>query len=175
MKRILVTGNAGSGKSTLARQIATQLDIPCHSLDRVVWQSGWRKTPQSERARLTQEMVRSDCWVIDGVSSEVQSAADTVIFLDVPRKVSFLRVTKRNWRYLFRSRPELPAGCPEILIIPTLFRIIWNFPAKVRPRILEQAHQARNPQQFFHLKTEADLGEFLNQLQLSPPPTASIK
>lgn len=167
MKRLLVTGNAGSGKSTLARQIAAQLDIPCHSLDRVIWQSGWKKTPSCEKARLIHELTQQDRWVIGGVSSEVQSVADTVIFLDVPRKVSFLRVTKRNWRYLFRSRPGLPAGCPEILIIPTLFRIIWNFPSKIRPRILEQAHQAQDSQQFFHLKIAADLGEFLARLQLS--------
>ena len=96
MRRILVTGNAGSGKSTLAHKIAARLDIPCHSLDRVVWQAGWKKTPPSEKARLIQEMVQQDRWMIDGVSSDVQSAADTDIFLDVPRKISFTRVTKRN-------------------------------------------------------------------------------
>lgn len=156
MKHILVTGNAGSGKSTLAQRIASQLTIPCHSLDRVVWQSGWKKTPQTEKTRRIHELIETNYWVIDGVSEEVQSAADTVIFLDVPRRVCFWRVMKRNWRYLFRSRPELPPGCPEALIIPTLFKIIWNFPGRIRPRILAQAHEVRNSQRFFHVKTKAD-------------------
>jgi hypothetical protein len=157
MKRILVTGNAGSGKSTFAGRIASQLGIPCVSLDRVVWQSGWKKTPQAERTARIHELTQSDSWVIDGVSMEVQASADTVVFLDVPRRVSFWRVVKRNWRYLFRSRPELPPGCPEILIIPTLVKIIWYFPGKIRPRILAQAHEAGDSQRFFHVKTEADL------------------
>jgi len=165
MKRILVTGNAGSGKSTLARQIAAQLNVPCFSLDRVVWQSGWKKTRQDEKTRLIQELIQPDSWVIDGVSSEVQAAADTVIFLDVERKVCFWRVCKRNWRYLFRSRPGLPAGCPEILIVPTLFKIIWNFPKRIRPRILAQCDQAGASQTFFHLRTNADVEGFLCALR----------
>lgn len=165
MSRILVTGNAGSGKSTLARQIAAQLNLPYFSLDRVVWQSGWKKTPQDEKARLIRELIQPDSWVIDGVSPEVQAAADTVIFLDVERKVSFWRVCKRNWRYLFRSRPELPDGCPEILIVPTLFKIIWNFPKRIRPRILAQCEQAGASQRFFHLRSNADVEGFLSTLR----------
>lgn len=164
MKRILVTGNAGSGKSTLAQRIATQLTIPCHSLDSVVWQPGWKKTPQAERVRRIHELTEAEAWVVDGVSLEVQAAADTVVFLDVPRKVCFWRAMKRNWRYLFRSRPELPSGCPEVLIIPTLCRIIWNFPERIRPRILAQRHETRNSQRFFHVITEADREDCLAAL-----------
>lgn len=157
MNRILVTGNAGSGKSTVARRISALLGIPCYSLDNVVWQSGWKKTPQAEKTRRIHELIQADSWVIDGVSYDVQSSADVVVFLDVLRRVSFCRVMKRNWKYLFRSRPELPPGCPEVLIIPTLCRIIWNFPKTIRPHILERAHERRSTQRFFHVKSEADL------------------
>jgi dephospho-CoA kinase len=155
MTRILVTGNAGSGKSTLARRIAGQLDLPYHSLDRVVWQPGWKKTPKEERERQVQELTSQEQWVIDGVSFAAQDAADTVIFLDVPRRTCFWRVIKRNWRFAFRSRPELPPGCPEILIVPTLCRIIWNFPLTVRPGILERMSAPRNPKQCFHIRTKS--------------------
>ena len=155
MRRILVTGNAGAGKSTLARRIAAELDLPCHGLDAVVWQPGWRKTPADERDRRIAELVRQEAWVIDGVSSAVQEAADTVIFLDVPRRVSFLRTARRNWPYLFRSRPGLPPNCPEILIVPKLCRIIWNFPRLVRPGILERMAAGAGKQQCFHVATPA--------------------
>jgi adenylate kinase family enzyme len=163
-QRILVTGNAGSGKSTLARLIAMRLEMPCHSLDGIVWQPGWKKTPAGERDRGVQELITTEAWVIDGVSFLAQSAADAVVFLDVPRRTSFWRVAKRNWKYLFRSRPELPPGCPEILIIPALCRIIWNFPAKVRPDLLKRAKSAGNRQRFYHLKTKGDLAGFLAML-----------
>jgi adenylate kinase family enzyme len=165
MKRILVTGNAGSGKSTLAGRIGSLLGIPCHSLDRVVWQRGWTKTPVEEKAQKIQELTQKESWVIDGVSAAVEAKADTIVFLDVPRRVSYWRVAKRNWRYLFRSRPGLPPGCPEVLIIPTLCRIIWNFPLKVRPDILARMIEAGDWQRHFHLKTESDLMAFLAALQ----------
>ena len=165
MKRILVTGNAGSGKSTLAARIAAIRGISCHSLDRIVWQPGWEKTPKDEKDRQIHALIEKECWVIDGVSTAALAMADTVVFLDVPRKVSFWRVTKRNWKYLFHSRPELPPNCPEILIIPALCRIIWNFPTKIRPSILDQMQQAADTQRQFHLKTKADLAEFLAVLE----------
>lgn len=161
MKRILVTGNAGSGKSTLAKRISAKCGIPYHSLDGIVWQSGWKKTPTAEKIRRIHELTGANSWVIDGVSLEVQNAAEIVVFLDMPRTVCLWRVMNRNWRYLFRSRPELPPGCPEILIIPTLIRIIWNFPARIRPRILAQMHESRNSQRFFHIRTKAELEDCL--------------
>jgi adenylate kinase family enzyme len=169
MKRILVTGNAGAGKSTLARQIADQLDLPYHSLDRVVWQPGWKKTPKAERDRQVRELTDQEQWVIDGVSYAAQEAADTVIFLDLPRRLSFWRVLKRNWRYAFRSRPELPPGCPEILIIPTLCRIIWNFPRAVRPGILERMKKGCDKQRSFHVTTGGDLANLLPALGHESP------
>jgi hypothetical protein len=56
--------------------------------------------------------------------------------------------------YLFRSRPGMPERCPEIQIIPTLARIIWNFPTAVAPRILAQSRRA--DKRFFRAKTQFD-------------------
>lgn len=138
MKRIFVTGNAGAGKSTLAGCLGRALAFPVHSLDQIVWQSGWRKTPAEQKKQRIQQLIRSsDEWVIEGVSQAVMEAADTIIFLDVPRHVCLWRCVKRNRHFLFRSRPDLPERCPEILIIPELLRIIWNFPKNVRPSILK--------------------------------------
>jgi len=165
MKRILITGNAGSGKSTLARKISDELDIPFHSLDRIVWKSGWRRASRNEKNRMIAELTNQEHWVIDGVSLLAQDEADTVVFLDVPRRVSFWRTFKRNWRYMFRSRPELPPKCPEILIIPTLCRIIWNFPKTVRTRILDRMNSTENSQRCFHLKTNNDISRFLTEIR----------
>lgn len=173
MNRILVTGNAGSGKSTLARKIAAQLGLPCHSLDRIVWQAGWKKTPKDERDHQVRALTDQERWVIDGVSYAVQEAADTVVFLDVPRRVSFWRVLKRNWRYAFRSRPELPPGCPEILIVPTLCRIIWNFPRAIRPEILKRMEKAQASQRSFHVTSGEDLARLLAALGCTQPSTLS--
>lgn len=134
--RIHVTGNAGAGKTTLAKHLARKHNLPVFHLDRVVWKTGWKKTAIEERDQKVNDMIARPAWVIDGVSHEVREAADLTIFLDVPRGLCMVRCFRRNLPYLLRSRPELPDGCPELLIVPQLLRIIWRFPSLVRPIIL---------------------------------------
>ena len=134
--RINVTGNAGAGKSTLAQHIADTLDLPLIHMDSLLWLPDWQKrSPEELRERLL-PLLEQDSWVLDGVSQLVRHHADHIIFMDMPRHVCAWRCTKRNWRYLFHSRPGLPENCPEWRIIPTLARIIKKFPANVRPVIL---------------------------------------
>ncbi len=162
MTRIHITGNAGSGKSTLAKHIGCSLDLPVSGLDEVVWSPGWKKTPMDERETLEESLVAEPSWVIEGVSGIVRKAADVVILLDVSRPISYYRCAKRNWRYLFRSRPGLPPRCPEILIVPRLVRLIWNFPLRIQPQIL--ADMQRAPARFFHVTNDHDLDAVLAEL-----------
>jgi adenylate kinase family enzyme len=155
--RIFITGNAGAGKTTLARSLGPVLNLPIYGLDRIVWRAGWQKTPSAEKQKAIDELIdSSDDWLIEGVSQSVMRAADTIIFLDVPRSVCLWQCMKRNSRYLFKSREELPEHCPEILILPELLRIIWNFPEKVRPSILNHIEQNRTNKLTFVLRDGTD-------------------
>jgi adenylate kinase family enzyme len=136
--RIHITGNAGSGKSTFAKNIGDILGLHVYGLDKIVWKEGWEKTPLHERKSLEEEISEKPQWIIEGVSSIARQAADITIFLDFPRSVCYLRCVKRNWRYLFSSRPGLPDNCPEIKIIPTLAKIIWQFPYMAKPIIINE-------------------------------------
>ncbi|MBB5351461.1 adenylate kinase family enzyme [Haloferula luteola] len=165
MQRVLVTGNAGAGKSTVAKAVSAILGFPIHHMDMAVWLPGWKKVPQDLRDRRVDEWTGEEAWVIDGVSSRVLSRADTVVFLDVPRRLSFWRVFWRNLPHLFKSRPELPPGCPEILIIPTLCRIIWQFPVRIRPGLMESMKEPMGKQQWIYLRTREEVAEFLSELE----------
>lgn len=163
--RILVTGNAGAGKTTLAKILGRALSLSVHGLDRVVWQPGWQKTPpEQKKLALEQLIASSDEWVIDGVSQTVMEAADTIIFLDVPRHICLFQCAKRNRHYLFRSRQDLPERCPEILIIPRLLRIIWNFPEQVRPLILAHLEQNKDKKVVYLVKNARDSSSIAAQL-----------
>jgi len=153
--KIHITGNAGAGKTSFARQLGQDLGIPVFGLDIVVWQAGWIKTPAEIKTIKIQSLISQDEWVIEGVSDTVRNAADIVIFLDVNRATSYWRCAKRNWRYLFKSRDELPDNCPEILILPRLLKIIWRFKHHVRPKIL--ADMARRPNVYFRVNQPQDL------------------
>ena len=133
--RIHVTGNAGSGKTTLAAELGRRLDLPVYGLDAVVWQPGWRTTPHALRVELESELAAGDAWVIEGVSPRIRSAADLVIFLDLPRWLCLARCLRRC---LFHpgGRAELPSDCPEWRILPYLLPLVWQFPRRARPAIL---------------------------------------
>jgi adenylate kinase family enzyme len=125
--RINVTGNVGAGKTTAAARLGDLLGLPVFSLDPIVWQPGWHKTPPAVRAPLEEELISKPGWIIDGVSKRVRAAADLILFLDTPPHVCFARATFRMLRHLRRQRPEFPPGCPEWRIYPHVSRLIWRF------------------------------------------------
>lgn len=119
-QRIILIGSGGSGKSTLARQIGAVLSLPVIHLDALFWQPGWVETPRPEWEALQRELVARDRWVIDGNYGHTLdirlAAADTVIFMDMPRLVCAWgaikrrimyagRALRRNWPTCGRTRP----------------------------------------------------------------------
>lgn len=164
MQRVLVTGNAGAGKTTLVRMLATKLDIPGHSLDSIVWQQGWKKTPSSEKRARIHELTQRERWVIDGVSFAAMATADTIIFLGLPRHITGWRAAKRTARNLLCTRPEMPAGCPEGLVIAKLARIIWTFPTTTRLRILDALTDRSPGQVAVHIASRAAQRELITAL-----------
>jgi hypothetical protein len=94
----------------------------------------------------------------------MREAADTIVFLDFRRRTVLWRCAKRNWRYLFRSRPGLPDHCPELMMVPTLVSIIWRFPTRVRPKILEDFARWRGQKTLVHIRDDRELRAFLSTL-----------
>jgi adenylate kinase family enzyme len=126
------------------------------SLDSIVWQPGWRKTPPDERRVREEQAIRAPSWIIEGVSARVRAAADLVIFLDVPRVVCVRRSLTRGLRHLGRTRPDLPPGCPEWRIVLRLLGIIRRFPDLVGREIRREA--AAEPDRY-RIVTWAGSGE----------------
>ena len=112
-----MVGCSGSGKSTVGRRLARQLGVPYIELDSIYHQPGWVPLPREEYRRRVTEVAAADGWVIDGnYSSSVQdlvwARADTVVWLDLPRRTVMRQVV---WRTLRRVafRAELWNGNRE--------------------------------------------------------------
>lgn len=161
-RRVWVTGNAGAGKTRLAQQLAAQMEMPYIGLDLVVWKPGWVPTPRAERHRQESAIASIPRWIVDGVSLIILDAADVVVFLDYPRPVCFWRAMRRNVPYLFRSRPGLPENCPEIRVVPTLLKIIWRFPIRLRPMILDACISSGKP--LIRVRSHRDLDRLLDSM-----------
>ena len=113
-----VVGSSGSGKSTLGARLAAALDVPFVELDAIFHQPGWVELEREEfRARVASGVPQPG-WVIDGnygaVRGLVWDAADTVVWIDLPRSTVMRRLVWRTVRRGVR-REELWNGNRESL------------------------------------------------------------
>ena len=116
VRRVSVVGTSGVGKSTVASALARVLGADFLELDSLQHQADWTPLPTPEfRARVALA-AEGECWVIDGNYRRVQdivwARADTVVWLDLPRRTVMRRVI---WRTLRRigGRVELWNGNRE--------------------------------------------------------------
>jgi adenylate kinase family enzyme len=118
VRRISVVGVPGAGKTTVGRRLADGLAVPFIELDSIIHQADWNDLPAEEfRVRVT-EAIAGDRWVVDGnypaVLDLVWGRADTILWLDLPRRVVIRRVVSRTLRRAL-TREELWNGNREPL------------------------------------------------------------
>jgi adenylate kinase family enzyme len=165
MQRIAVIGCAGSGKSTFARRLGERLGVSVTHLDALYWRPGWAETPKDEWRETVARLVADERWLIDGNYGGTLDlrleTADTVIYLDLPRRVCLWRVVKRWAMYGRRSRPDMAEGCRERLD-PRFLKWIWQYPGNSRPKtVAALASNARDSLDVYVLRSTADIDEFL--------------
>jgi adenylate kinase family enzyme len=103
MQRVSIVGTSGSGKSTLGKALARRIGGEFLELDSVFHQPGWVPLPDEEFRRRVGEAVAGERWVIDGnYSSKVRDLiwgrADTVVWLDLPKRIVMRRIIWRSFR-----------------------------------------------------------------------------
>jgi adenylate kinase family enzyme len=175
MRRVSVIGTSGSGKSTISEEIARILGCPLLELDAVFHQADWAPLDPEEFRRRVTEVAAGDSWVIDGNYSAVRpivwARADTVVWLDLPKRIVMRRLI---WRTLRRAagRQELWNGNrerwrnvftwnPEESVISWA----WHKHGEYRERYAAAAADAANTHlRFIHLTSPASVRRFLISL-----------
>lgn len=164
MQRVLVIGCGGAGKTTLAVSLHRATGLPLIHLDELYWRPRWEATPAEEWEARVDELIARPRWIMDGnyggTLDRRLEAADTVIFLDMPRLVCMRRLLQRRLRYHHRSRPSLPADCPERLSLEFLWWV-WTYPERRRPGILEKLSGLGPGTRVEILRGERDVKRFL--------------
>lgn len=109
MKRIVVGGSISSGKSTLSKILSKRLSIQNIELDEFFWSSNWKIRPLEEFKFLAREAVSSPSWILCGNYSVLRpviwSKVDTVVWLDYPFWLCFLRCFKRSIINILKKNP----------------------------------------------------------------------
>ena len=102
VRRVSVVGTSGVGKSTFASSLSVRLGCSFLELDSVYHQAGWVPLDVSAFRDRVAAAASGERWVIDGNYSKVRDVvwarADTVVWLDLPRRVVMRRLVWRTLR-----------------------------------------------------------------------------
>jgi adenylate kinase family enzyme len=173
MRRVSVVGNSGSGKSRLAAVLAEALSVPHFELDSIFHQRDWTPLPVDEFRARVDAATEPVGWVVDGNYSAVRdlvwSSADTVVWLDLPRRVVMRQVVTRTLQRATRGTElwngnreqwrDIFSGDPEKSII------LWSWTqhAKYHDRYLAaMSDPAWRHLSFVRLRSRADAERFLS-------------
>jgi len=137
MNKIIVIGCPGSGKTTLSNKLGEKLGIQVYHLD------DWQTLPKEDFINKQNELMEGDKWVIDGnfvktIGNRI-AKADTVVFLDLSKKIVCWRFLKRSFKDFNRERGESAGSYLKEKW--GVLRYIWNFPRVEIYRIIEQCRQ----------------------------------
>ena len=118
IRKVCVVGTTASGKTTVARELAERLQVPHVELDALHHGPNWTEAGAEELCERVGDALRGlDGWVVDGnydgkIGDLVVRQADTVVWLDLPLRVSLARLWRRT-SHRIRSDVELWNGNRE--------------------------------------------------------------
>ena len=173
LRRVSVVGNSSSGKSTFSAALARVIGGEHIELDSIFHQPGWTELPDDDfRSQIVERMAASDRWVADGnystVADLVKAEADTIVWLDLPKRYVRTRVVKRTFSRLVH-RTELWNGNRER--VQNLFKtdpqesiIVWawtqhdNYTAKIEAAMADPRWQNKT---WVRLRRPSEVTAFL--------------
>ena len=168
MDRVAVVGPIGVGKSVLAQRLGTLLQVRVYDFDDLYWRRDRERLPEDEWAALLDKILGEQRWILDGfplsVSEEPLERADTVLFLDLPRRTSIFSVVRRELTR--RSRSRNGSAQRARMFNALLFRWIWRFPVDHRPDLL-RALSGNRSQRVVIFRSRREVRRFLGSVEKS--------
>jgi adenylate kinase family enzyme len=167
VQRVAIIGPGGAGKSMFARELGERTALPVIHLDRLFWKPGWVPMDPEEWHVLHGELLQADHWIIDGnYGGEMEprlAAADTVVFLDMPRLVCLWGALQRHWRHRAGGRPDMVPGQRERIDLKFLWWIV-RYPDTRRPGVLARLAKVPATTQVFRIRSRRAAREMLDRL-----------
>ena len=177
MNKVAVFGNAGGGKSALSRRLAEITGLPLYVLDIIQFRAGrYRpeekhggKIPDEEYSTIHHDILRRDQWIIDGYGSlsstwERLSAADTLVYIDLPIHAHYWGVTKRFATGLFQSPKGWPANSPLWESTLDGYQVIGRCHRHLTPRYRQFVADAASSKRVYHLTSRTAMKAFLQSV-----------
>ena len=173
MKKIMIIGCGGSGKSTLAKKLHKITGLELIHLDQIFWKPGWTELPREEWIEKNKQLLtEKESWIMDGNYGSTMDMrilrADTIVFMDTPTVIRLFRVIKRVFKHYGKSRPDLPADCPERISFEFLHYILLYNKTR-RPVILKKLKAVAHKKNVFIVSDKKSILALLKLIKLNPP------
>ena len=122
---------------------------------------------KDEQIKIQNDLVKKESWIIDGNYGGTMdirlNAADTIIFLDIPRTICIYRAFKRMLQYRNKTRPDMGEGCEERFSFE-FFKWIWKYPKTKRPKILDRLKQLSKEKEVIILKSPKEVENYIENV-----------
>ena len=174
MRNIVVVGGPGSGKTTVARDLARRLALRHVELDSLWWGPHWTPRDAADFEGGLREIAGTDGWVADGNYFDVGAAtilwpaADTLVWLDIRRRVAIARVLRRTTMRALR-RCDLWAGNRQSLrdLSPrSVARLVRSWP-NYSERVAELLPTVAAGPDVVRIRTRRELTALLRRAELN--------
>ena len=175
MKKIVIIGWPASGKSTFSETLAHLMNIPVYHLDALYWKSGHIPTSNEDWIKLQYRMVSGENWIVEGnyrTTLNIRlSAADSIIFFDMPMSVCLRNAIGRVVKHYGRERIGMSKGNNEKLdrhFLMRLMRISWIYPALERGETIRLVKSLEAEKNVFIFRSYIETLKFIKDVDALP-------
>jgi hypothetical protein len=136
----------------------------------IKFKAGGEAVPHDEYLKIHSDLIRRDEWIIDGfgcVASawERFSAADTLIYVDLPLFIHYRWVTKRFIKGLFASPKGWPENSPLWSSTLSGYRVIPLCHRRMTPKYRQLVIEAAASKRVHHLRSPTQIRSFLEAVR----------
>lgn len=165
MQRVAVFGNAGGGKSTLARRLAEITGLPLYPLDLIQYTAAG-EIPREQFLAAHAALLSRDAWIIDGYGTtatawERFAAADTLIYVDLPRRTHYWWVIKRHLKSPWVKPEGWPDHSPMWESTWSGLRVVGLCHRHLTPKYRALVAEAAASKRVHHLRSPREMRDFL--------------
>jgi adenylate kinase family enzyme len=110
---------------------------------------------------LQEDLASRDSWIIDGGRADLDvrlARADTVIFLDLPRRTCMWRIVRRTGQPRADYPPDVKESWRWMWV---LLRWVWTYPKDKRPGMLLNVEEYAPQAILIHCQSKADVRRLL--------------
>ena len=168
MKKIVIFGKPGSGKSTLSKRLASATGIRLHALDLIEYKKNGDKVDSATYDEAHENILSSKSWIIDGFGpiesfNKRLGVADTLIYIELPYRVSYWLVTKRLLKGLLVKPEGWPDGSSVLKGTLESYRVLRLCPKFWNNDFMQKLEKNSTNKSLYVIRSVSELNSFIDK------------